>query len=49
MWLLPPSLDDLLPLDHPAPFVEELMDALGRDEWAEIGVDIEGNPLGAPS
>ena len=37
MWLLPPSLDELLPLDHPARFV------------AELGVEIEGDSLGAPA
>ncbi len=49
MWLLPPSLDELLPLDHPARFVAEFVDALGREGWAELGVEIDGDPLGAPA
>ena len=48
-WLLPPSLDELLPLDHPARFVAEFVDALDREDWWELGVEIEGDPLGAPS
>ena len=48
-WLLPPSLDELLPMDHPARFVAEFVDALNREDWKELGVEIEGNPLGAPS
>ena len=34
MWLLRPSLDELLPLDHPARFVAVFVDALDKEGWA---------------
>ena len=49
IWLLPPSLDELLPLDHPGRFVAEFVDGLDREGWAELGVEIEGDPRGAPA
>ena len=49
IWLLPPSLDELLPLDHPGRFVAEFVDGLDREGWAELGVEIEGDLRGAPA
>ena len=49
MWMLPPTLDELIPADHPARFVDMYLDGLDRDGWAELGVDPDGNPMGAPA
>ena len=49
IWMLPPTLDELLPLDHQVRFVAEFVDVLDRGEWSELGVDIDGDAMGAPA
>ena len=48
-WILPPSLDELAPADHPVRFVAEFVDGLSREEWLEMGIDVDGGLMGAPS
>ena len=49
IWMLPPTLDELIPADHPSRFVDAYLDGLDRDGWAELGVDPDGAPMGAPA
>jgi len=44
-WLLPPTLNDFLPPDHPARFVAVVLD----EQEVELEDDLEGDPLGAPA
>jgi|TARA_B100001971_G_C18217326_1_gene554748 transposase len=48
-WLLPPSLDELINTDHPARFVDMLLDGFDEGEWEALGIDLKGDPKGAPA
>ncbi len=45
-WLWAPSLDELVPADHPARFVADLVDALDRPAWRTLGIDPDGGARG---
>ena len=47
-WLLPPTLEELIPEDHPARYVAEFVDRLDRAAWGELGVAPDGAVQGAP-
>ena len=48
-WLLPPSLDDMMPEDHAASFMAAVVAELDAEAWRELGVESEPERLGAPS
>ncbi len=48
-FLLPPSLDDWVPDDHPVRFVAAFVAELAAEDWAKLGVDAEGCEIGAPA
>lgn len=48
-WLFPPSLDEVIPRDHPARFVAAFVEGIAVAAWKELGINLEWQEEGAPA